>query len=417
MEELPKSGLLVLTLIGLLACSEVFLEDISDSEVFLLAPGDSAELVGDSVTLWWDFVEDASFYRVRLASPNLSNPVTLVADSFATTNNITFSLMPGEYEWEVSALNDGYSTDFFFRSFSLDSVAVEDIVDESVTLVAPVSGANLIGTGVALLWDPIAGVDHYRVRMVTPSFTQPVELVLDSLIAGTSLNLQVAQGTYEWSVYGENTRYQTQESQDFFSIDSVEVVDISGGSVNILSPSDQSSIISKTALFWWDELVGATEYEVIVVSPSLANPEAIILDSLARVNRIELEMDPGTYEMSVRGINSQFSTTASTSAFEIDSILVQDISGSVVMLTAPSAGVTASNGEINFFWEAVSGADEYTIRVVSGDFDSPDLLFVNESVTATQATFSLDSGSYIWGVRAVNRDFETDFSTRTLLVD
>ena len=97
-------------------------------------------------------------------------------------------------------------------------------------------------------------------------------------------------------------------------------------------------------------------------------------------------------------------------------IIEKDIDQDIVVLVAPGDDLVTDSTEITFFWEHLDGASEYVFQLVTGDFNTPDLLLMDSLVLANKLSLKLDSGSYAWGVSAQNNGYATGFSVRSLTV-
>ncbi len=218
-EKLTYMGF-VFTLL-LIGCGEVVEKDISDKEVVLLAPSDGAELDSGNVSLWWEPVDGASGYQLSLVSPGFTNAVYLIEDTATSSNVFEVSLNPGEYEWSVSAFNNGYATDFFVAGFTvLDTVTTTDtdISDDVIDLLTPANEATLTADSITFWWEDLPGAESYELLVVDPDFDNPQEVVSSVETTGTLIKVLLDSGSYEWGVRGVSAGGQTQ-----FSIRSLKV--------------------------------------------------------------------------------------------------------------------------------------------------------------------------------------------------
>ncbi|PQJ80294.1 hypothetical protein [Polaribacter porphyrae] len=109
----------ILLLFIFISCEAIFIEDISDTKVILLAPTNNAEVVTGSIQFNWEEVIDASEYNIQIASPSFNQANQIVLDSVTTSSIITKELDVGSYEWRVKASNSGYQTNYTTNSFTV----------------------------------------------------------------------------------------------------------------------------------------------------------------------------------------------------------------------------------------------------------------------------------------------------------
>jgi hypothetical protein len=101
-------------------------------------------------------------------------------------------------------------------------------------------------------------------------------------------------------------------------------------------------------------------------------------------------------------------------------LVIRDISTQDVSLIAPGDNISLDSGIVTFFWESVNHADNYSFQIVAGDFDAPDLLIIDTLINTTKLTLDLalvlDSGTFQWGVSAINSYYNTPYSVRTITI-
>lgn len=93
-----------------------------------------------------------------------------------------------------------------------------------------------------------------------------------------------------------------------FSCDDVLEKDISKKEVFLKTPAPDYSTDQPDQLFWWDHLEGATAYEVLIVTPDMDNPTALLLDSVVTENKLRFTLSAGEFQWCVRGTNNGYKT-------------------------------------------------------------------------------------------------------------
>jgi hypothetical protein len=97
------------------ACDDFFEKDISDKNVEVIVPADNTTVPAGAVTFFWNELEHASAYRLRIVSPNFQNAATcacdtLLNDSLSANNRLTVTLPAGTYQWSIQAENSAYQS-------------------------------------------------------------------------------------------------------------------------------------------------------------------------------------------------------------------------------------------------------------------------------------------------------------------
>lgn len=101
---------------------------------------------------------------------------------------------------------------------------------------------------------------------------------------------------------------------------------------------------------------------------------------------------------------------------------VPDISGEEVMLLAPSDSTVVSQANVNFTWNEVFEAKSYHVQVAQPSFLAASqivvdtLVVVDSTYIGTRFTKTLINNGYEWRVKALNSDFETEYTTHSFTV-
>lgn len=415
---------LILALAQLWFCGDVLEDNISKKTINMLAPSDVAIITDDTISFWWDHLSGATEYEFHLVSPSLSSPTRVLVDTITSHNLLTFQVKEGSYEWEVRALNNGYSTDYFYRSFTVvlssDSTLVgADISNQNVALLVPQNNADLIGTNVSFWWEALEGADTYRFWLAQPDFTNPEIIIVDTVISTTKFTIPLLSGNYEWKVKAMNDTYSTAYVTRSFNLAAVQIIDISTETIQIVTPQNNASLYGQEVSFRWDQIEDAVEYEFQLYTPTIANPIEVIEDQILADRTLNLTLDPGDFEWRVRASNNDSKTDWTVGKFTLDSELVTDISDQLVILRAPADSLSTSSNDINFWWDKVAGADNYQLMIATPSFEDNEIemLVYDNNTVENIMTVNLDSGLYQWAVKAINSRYETVLSKRVIYIN
>lgn len=100
-----------------------------------------------------------------------------------------------------------------------DIVEVEDISNESVTLLAPTNEAVLNITDLTFSWQVVADAESYHIQIATPTFSEALQIVTDSITVSNSFTTSLEANDYEWRVRAENSAYDTSYTTQSFTIE------------------------------------------------------------------------------------------------------------------------------------------------------------------------------------------------------
>jgi hypothetical protein len=94
--------------------------------------------------------------------------------------------------------------------------------------------------------------------------------------------------------------------------------DISGDSVNIISPENNAIFTGQSIAIVWEELDGAEEYHVVIASPAFNNV-LTFRDTITTETDLELSLPEGQYEWSLQASNFGYKSRKTVRSFEIKS--------------------------------------------------------------------------------------------------
>lgn len=208
-----KKKLLLVSVIALTvlwSCEDILeVPDISNQTVPILAPGEGSVLNTNAVGFNWQTIDDATTYRVQIATPNFENTTQIMLDSIITEDTlgrvntrIDQNLFNGNYAWRVKALNSDYETVYTLSNFQVDGDENLDITPPNTPqLVTPANGASQTEASVSFSWtrEDIPGTAE-RDSIFIFSDENLQSLTTKALGANKTYTANVAAGTFYWVV-------------------------------------------------------------------------------------------------------------------------------------------------------------------------------------------------------------------------
>lgn len=119
MNKIIKAILITYIIIYLPGCTDIIETDISNNKINLISPGKDVEVDCDTISFFWDEIDDATKYQLQVVSPNFDNVRYFLLDTITSKNRYTITLNANSYEWRVRAKNDYYTTAFFYNNFTI----------------------------------------------------------------------------------------------------------------------------------------------------------------------------------------------------------------------------------------------------------------------------------------------------------
>ena len=227
--------------------------DVTKEQLVLHSPEEGSVLRESLVYFGWEAFELYSGYRIQVVTPNFKNPEIVLIDSLIYNSNYIDTLIFDKtYEWRVRLENPPFKSNYFSKTFELKSKG--NISDEKLNLLAPIEGIELDSLPIIFTWEPIINATHYRFQIAHPNFSNPKQVVRDTL---TSLNSFSEQNlspnkSYEWRVRGENEDFTTDYNKRAFLFG--RAVDISAVPISIISPKENLLISGKNVQFIWSQI-------------------------------------------------------------------------------------------------------------------------------------------------------------------
>lgn len=208
-----KKKLLLVSFIALTmvwGCEDILeVPDISNQTVPILAPGEGSILNTNAVGFNWQTIDDATTYRVQIATPNFENTTQVLLDSIITEDTlgkvntrIDQNLFNGNYAWRVKALNSDYETVYTLSNFQVDGDENLDITPPNTPqLVTPANGASQTEASVNFSWtrEDVPGTAE-RDSIFIFSDENLQSLTTKALGANKAYTANVASGTFYWVV-------------------------------------------------------------------------------------------------------------------------------------------------------------------------------------------------------------------------
>lgn len=192
--------------------------------------------------------------------------------------------------------------------------------------------------------------------------------------------------------------------------------DITKKTLIVNSPSDNLVTSVNTVNFWWEPVNGAEKYNIQVVKPDFTNVAQLITDTNVVGTKLNLSLNPGTYQWRIRAFNNGGSTEYQTYNLKIDS--TNNLTNQTVIPIAPLNGFVTGNKTITFSWNPLSSATSYSVEISK---NGTIINYTNTSSTSYVYTYTLTSAANYtcsWRVRALNGGSISQYnSSQTFTID
>ncbi|EGV42230.1 hypothetical protein BZARG_383 [Bizionia argentinensis JUB59] len=199
----------------------------------------------------------------------------------------------------------------------------------------------------------------------------------------------------------------------------IEVENISNNTISILAPTDTSVLTEANVQFSWNLVEDAERYKLQIATPNFQNTLAIKEDTIITATSFSKSLNSGNYEWRVRAENSDYHTKYATQGFSVLESDAVNISNEDIILLAPANSIIFNTTDtINFSWETILNAENYTIQIATPNFANALEIIENETVNTTSFSISnMDAQGYEWRVKARNLEYETAYTIQSFTVE
>jgi hypothetical protein len=279
---------------------------------------------------------------------------------------------------------------FLLTLFSCQEILfVDDISNQEVALLIPQNDAKFTSTGVTFSWEGVKNAQNYRLQVAKPNFTNPIEIVLDTLMTKTTITQQLNTSDYEWRVKAINSNYETKYKIRKFSVNGNQ--DFQNNTVTLLTPS--TNLISNIAEqnLSWQAIIGAKDYQVQVYNAS----NTIINDQTVTTTNLIYTFPQGTNQWRVRASDGTNQTLYSNRTLVVDTTVPN-----TPALTNPTNNSATTNTNVTFQWSRtpITGSAETDKIYIYTNSTLTNLQL--SSQTTSPFTTTLTKGTYYWIVKS-----------------
>ena len=402
------SWLLIMVMVFAFSCDDIFVEDISSYTVHLNAPTSGWQSEDPKASFRWDEVPGAVNYKLEVVTPGFSVNHQLVFEKLLEAPKFDTSLVAGEYEWRVKAMNSASVTNFFTSSFSI--LTAFNISSKLPVLRLPEDQSVSDAKNVAFSWDALPGASYYSFKIKKENWAG--DSVVVTKLYSTSFSFRLDDGAYAWGVAAIDTA--TNKRTDYV-IRNLIVNNDPPSIPQLLLPTNQDTLHSSTVSFSWRKTETNSKYTIEIYSDPEQRIQLVEKTVSDTVTNMNIEKS-GSYFWRINSIDryGKIGEFSPVSIFHLQ--LSSDIGEKVVTLLAPANKSTSIDKKVIFWWSPVGGTGKYNLQIVSPTFTNPLKLIYDQWITSNSVEIELASGEYEWRVKAVNGTFETGYSNSLLSV-
>lgn len=277
---------------------------------------------------------------------------------------------------------------------SCRDVFEKDIKNQKIEILAPKDSSISSSFNIMFWWDNNEYISSYRLQIASPNFSNPLLLVLDTLISDHKFYKTVSPGKYQFRIRGENNTGSTAYYYSTFEVDTNYDFTNQNFSVNL--PLDYYSTNDSIISFSWDKFPFATAYTFTLYKPGMSS---IIKNTVTNYVYDTLHAN-GVYSWDVFAINGNNTTLTNRSNTRI--LIFDTISPSPPTQISP-VNNSLVNNSVNLIWSKTSSDVNTDSIYISTDasFLTIDYQYISSD---TSLTFIGNSGNdYYWKVKSIDK--------------
>lgn len=252
-----------------------------------------------------------------------------------------------------------------------------------------------------LVWDQIKDAESYRLILSeTDKFERSM---MDTTITGTSFTLPPlpAGSSYSWKVFPNSNESGPWSAAWSLTVGAGNTA--LGSGVTLITPVNNADNVSINLQFAWQTLSGASEY-VYQLSDNSTFSSVITEETISKtVYKPENLVNQKKYFWRVRSAgDSAGKTWSETRVFTTGTADAEPNPGTSVTLISPYDGADKVSTDLQFTWQSLSGAAQYTYQLSDNSTFSSVIAETNVSGTSYTPGSLTYQKKYYWRVKDSN---------------
>lgn len=279
----------------------------------------------------------------------------------------------------------------FFILYSCEEILLEvDITNEVPELLAPTNSSVLPASNILFDWNKVEGASLYRIQIVSPSFDEVDQFLVNELIEETSFSKNLTAGNFEWKITAVNGGYESNQAKASFEVENSE--GFSALEVKLVEPIDGEVSNDASQVLKWEEIDNASTYRL-----NIFEDDELIFERSFNETSAEYTFENGIFSWQVRA-----ETEIESTFYSKNSITIDTIDPEVAELISPVNDTIFTNNTINFEWERENTSGTVVVDSIY-IYNDPDLESLVDKNTGTGSSYTalLDRNkTYYWLIRS-----------------
>lgn len=250
----------ILCCILVLSCNDLVDRKLSDSVVVVDNPSDSFVTSNYSVTFLWEKVTGAGNYHLQIVQPGFSNIQQFVLDTLIQDAKLTYTMLPGVYQWRIRAENGSTNSLYTTRNLRIDTNS--NLNGQQFTVLSPLNNYTTNNTILAFRWMSFPYAHKYEfVLLDSNGLIFHDKYTFQQVLVDT-----IPEGTYSWKARAFDTANGTGTQ---FSVANMLIIDLTPPIAAVPQlPANNSQSTTSTS-FSWSHASDVYGDSILIASDSL----------------------------------------------------------------------------------------------------------------------------------------------------
>lgn len=295
---------------------------------------------------------------------------------------------------------------------ALSLIGCNDIIEINIsnvtpTVLLPQMNDSVAENPVHFKWEKVEGASKYRLEVVSSSFDNINQFIVDTIIQNTEFFYALDTNQYEMRVTALNNAYTSKKSTPIKFIVGIEPT-YNPNLVSLLYPLNSQYLNSTfNQIFKWSSLPNTISYEFSLRKGNNFITDSIIYNSIILNNSLptsqldlsqQFNLQDGFYTWGVKANTTTGETSYYSFKFTIDTQIPP-----TPYNILPTSNSTILFGDINFTWNYTNDSGNAQTTITSELIISTDSLFTNVLQTINtnnkNSTVNLPVGTFYWKVK------------------
>lgn len=288
----------------------------------------------------------------------------------------------------------------FSLAFGCKDLTEDDLSGINLQVVSPIASFTTTNNTITFVFEEIEDAIDYKLVIVSPSFDNMQQYVLDSLLLGSAFNVNLDVGEYEWELVARNNSSESNTIRRKLFVE--EATTLSEVYLQLTNPPAGHITNEDEITFNWDAIDGINTYHLQFYENNNGTiGSAVGVEYTTSEDTLSIEAPEGNlfWQMFVSDSNEQ-------SPIVERAIIVDRTSPESPEILSPINGVYGVGNTVFFSWnygEDLLTATYDSLYVFSEDLT--EILYDSETINGIDSLvltgFSL--GSYYWRVRTFDQ--------------